>query len=66
MANTTFNSLEYMIRKLQLLISKTTFKFYKNVSNYYDEMNIRRRSGSFQFEEDPSSKNVHGIGNFYH
>ena len=29
-------------------------------------MNIRRQSGNFQFEEDPFSKNVPGIGKTYH
>ena len=29
-------------------------------------MNIRRQSGIFQFEEDPSSKNVQVIGKIYH
>ena len=28
-------------------------------------MNFRRQSGNFQFEEDPFSKYVLGIGNFY-
>ena len=29
-------------------------------------MNNRRQSGNFQFEEDPFSKYVQGIGKFYH
>ena len=29
-------------------------------------MNIRRQSGTFQFEEEPFSKNVPGIGIIYH
>ena len=29
-------------------------------------MNIRRQSGNYQFEEDPFSKNVKGIGKIYH
>ena len=29
-------------------------------------MNIRRQSGTFQFEEDPSSKNFQGVGKIYH
>ena len=41
-------------------------KFYKIISNYYDEMKIRRRSGTFQIEEGPFSKNVQGIGKNYH
>ena len=30
-----------MINKLQELKGKTKLKFYKNISNYYDNMNIR-------------------------
>ena len=29
-------------------------------------MKIRRQSNTSQFEEDPSSKNVQGIGKIYH
>ena len=29
-------------------------------------MNIRKRSGAFQIEEDPFIKNVQGIGKIYH
>ena len=43
-----------MINKLQTLNGKTKLNFCKNMSNYYDEMYIRRQSGSFQFE-DPFS-----------
>ena len=55
-----------MINKLQLFKMKSKSKFYTIISNYYDEMNIRRQSGNFQFEEDPFSKNVHGIAENYH
>ena len=41
-------------------------KFCRNKSNYYDEMNIRRQSGTFQSEEDSFTKNVQGFSNFYH
>ena len=37
-------------------------RFYKNLSNYYDELNIRK----FTFEEDPFSKNAQGISKNYH
>ena len=47
MVNTTYNSTEDMIKKLQSLKGKTKLKFYKNPSIYY-EMNIR----NFKFEED--------------
>ena len=62
MVNTTFNSTEDMINKLQQLKGKTKLKFYRNISNYYDEMNFR----SFKFEEDPFVKNAQDFGKIYH
>ena len=38
MVNTTYNSTEDMINKLQQLKGKTKVKFYLNISNYYTEM----------------------------
>ena len=55
-----------MITKLQQLNCKTKVKFYYNTNNFYDEMKNRRQSGNFRFEEDPLSKDVRGIGKFYH
>ena len=49
-----------MISKLQQL-NGTKLKFYKNISNYDDEMNIR----NFISEEDPFSKNALDIGKIY-
>ena len=60
MANT--NSTEDMIDKLQSLKGKTKLKFYKNISNYYDEMNIK----NFRYDEDPFAKNAEGIAKNYH
>ena len=51
MVNTTYNSTEDMIDKLQSLKGKTKLKFYKNISNYYDNMNIR-------FDEDHFAKTL--------
>ena len=62
MVNTTYNSTEDMINKLQLLKGKTKLKFYKNISNYCDEMKHR----NFQTQEDPFSKNAEGICKIYH
>ena len=59
MVNTTYNSTENMINKLQELKGKTKLKFYKNISNYYDKMNIR-------MDEDPFAKNAQGISKIYH
>ena len=59
---TTYNSSEDLINKLQSLKGKTKIKFHKNISNYYDEMNIR----NFQFEQDSTAKNAQGISKVYH
>ena len=61
MVNTTYNSTKYKFKKLQSLKGKTKLKFHKNLSNYYDEMNIK----FFKFEEDPFSKNAQGISKNY-
>ena len=57
MVNTTYNSTEDMIIKLQSSKCKTKLKFYRNISIYYDEMSIR----NFQFEQDIFSKNAQEI-----
>ena len=59
MVNTTYNSPEDMINKLQELRGKTKLKFYKNINNYYDNVTIR-------FDEDPFAKNAQGINKSYH
>ena len=59
MANTTYNTTENMINKLQQLKGKTKLKFYKNLSNYFDHMNIK-------MDEDPFAKNAQGISKIYH
>ena len=51
-----------MIKKLRSLKGKTKIKFYKNISNYYDE----RKYKNFRFEGDPFSKNVEGSAKIYH
>ena len=48
-----------MIDKLQQLEGKTKLKFYKNISNYYDNMTIR-------YDEDPFAKNAHSISKVFH
>ena len=62
MVNTTYNSSEDMINKLQELKGKTKLKIYKNISNYYKEM----KNKNFQTQEDPFSRNAHGISKIYH
>ena len=63
MANTTYNSSEDMINKLQSLKGKTKLKFYKNISNYYTEM----KNKNFQTNnQDPFARNSQGISKIYH
>ena len=63
MVNTTYNSSEDMINKLQELKGKTKLKFYKNISNYYIEM----KNKNFQINNhDPFAKNAQGISKIYH
>ena len=59
MATTTYNSTEDMINKLQSLKGKTILKFYKSISNYYDNMNISMDEVSFAI-------NAQGISKIYH
>ena len=59
-ANT--NTTEDMIDKLQSLKGKIKFRFYKNISNYYDEMNDK----NFRLDEDPFAENAQGIARIYH
>ena len=49
--NTTYNSTQDMIDKLQSLKGKTNITIYQNISNYYDKMNYRRQSDTFYFEK---------------
>ena len=62
MVNTSYNTTEDMINKLQQLKGKIKLKFYKNLSNYYDEMKHR----NFQIQEDTFAKNAQGISKIYH
>ena len=43
-----------MIKQLQELKGKTNLKFYKNISNYHNNMNIK-------MDEDPFATNGQGI-----
>ena len=63
---TTYNSTKELNNQLKSSKGKTKSKFYQNISNYFDEVNIKRQSGTFQFEEDPFIKNVQGVGKYYH
>ena len=62
MVITNYNSSDEMNNKLQELKGKTKSKFYKNISNYYDEMKVK----TFRYEEDPFAINAEGISKIYH
>ena len=62
MVNTTYNSTEDMINKLKQLKDKTRLKFYKYLSNYYNEM----KNKNFQTQKDLLAKNAQGISKIYH
>ena len=63
MVNTNYNTTEDMIKKLQSLKGKIKLKFYKNISNYYNE----RKNKNFQtHHEDPFAKKAQGISKIYH
>ena len=45
---------------------KKQLEFYQNLRKIYDEMNYRRQSITFQFEEEIFSREARGINKFYH
>ena len=59
LVNTTYNSTEKMINQLQQSKGKIKLNFYENISNCYDNMNIR-------FDQDLFAENVQGISKVYH
>ena len=59
MVNITYNTTQDMIDKLQQLKSKTRLKFFKNISTYYDNMNIN-------FDDDPFAENAQAISKIFH
>ena len=61
MVNTSYNSIEDMVDKLQQLKSKTKLNFHENLSKFYDEVNIK----NVRFEEDPFAKNAQGVSKIY-
>ena len=62
MVNTTYNSTQDMINKLQQLKGKTKLKSYKIINIYYTEM----KNKNFQTQQDPFSRNGQGISKIYH
>ena len=62
LVNTKYNSTEDMINKLQELSGRTKLRFYKNISDYYNEM----KNKNFQTQQDPFAKNTRGISKVYH
>ena len=61
MTKTTYNTREDMINKLQNLKGKTELKFYKNISIFYDNMDM-----DIKMAEDPFGRNAQGITGIYH
>ena len=61
MVNTTYNSTEDMINKLQSLKGKIKLNFYKNTNSYYNEM----KNKNFQTQET-FSKNAQGVSKIYY
>ena len=51
-----------MINKLQQLKCTSKLKFYKIISNYYEEM----KNINFQTQEDTFSRNAQAISKTYH
>ena len=63
MVNTTYNSSDDMVNKLQEKKGKTKLKVYKDINIYYIEM----KNKNFQtYQQDPFSKNAQGISKIYH
>ena len=63
MVNTTYNTTEDMINKLQSLKGKTKLKIYKSINSYFIEM----KNKNFQtYHEDIFSRNAQGISKIYH
>ena len=63
MVNTTYNSTQDMIDKLQQLKDKTILNFCKNKSNFCIEM---KRKNIQTYQQDPFAKNAQGISKIYH
>ena len=61
-----YNTTQNMIKRLQQVKGKTKIKFRQIVNGFYDEMNIRRQNGTFQFEEDTFAKNAEVNSETYH
>ena len=61
MVNTTYNSKQGRIIKLQQLKGNTKLKLFKNLNHYYYEIKIR----NFEVEEELFSINAQGISKNY-
>ena len=61
MFNGTYNSTEHMINKLQELKGKTKLKYFKNLSNYYDNMIIIMDDDLFAKNAQSKSKIHHEV-----
>ena len=59
MVNSSYNTTEDLINKLQDLKGRTKVNFSKNICKCYDNMNIR-------MDEDSFARNAHRISKNYH
>ena len=66
MMNIKFETTEEMNKKLQRAKGKTKLNIHKKISIYYDQLIHLRQKIFFQFEEDPFSRNAHGIAFIKH
>ena len=64
--NIKYESTEDMIEKLQSSKAMTKLKFCKSSSDYYYQMKYIKRSGNFEFEENPFGKGAQGVAFLMH
>ena len=66
MLNIKFQTTEYVNSKLKHLKGRTKVRFQQNVINFFDEMESKWQSGSFQYEEDTLDENVQDKSKSFH
>ena len=66
MVKTKFKTIEQVIKKVQSPKGMTKLKFRQIISGYYAQMTYMRQNNTFQFKEDPSGKDAHGIATTVH
>ena len=61
LVNTTYNSPEDMIKKLQQITGKTNLKIYKNISSFYNKMDMRMDGVTFARIAQGNNKIYHEV-----